>query len=975
VDTVFVGANPKGGFTIGASCLGDSTYFNDTTKSSDGFITQWNWNFGDTASAANQSTLENPAHRFTAVGTYVTRLIVTDNYGCTDSVSHFVNVYQHPKASFTYHQACDPATRVDFTDQSVSSNSKSPIADYLWRFYQDDTSTLQDPSYQFPHYDSCYQVTLTVTDTNGCANTDTVQVCLRDSLTINFTMARVCFGQSTPFTASYNPYGDSIASYTWNFGDGSAEVVTYQDTIRHIFPHPGTYNVMLSAVDTNGCSVSVLHQTVVDSLPQADFSFTTPNCDLLTNFTGPEGSSGNFVTSWSWNFGDTASASNQSSAKNTSHRFTAVGTYVTKLVTTNSYGCVDSVSHFVNIYTHPRADFSYRQACDPATRVDFTDQSVSSNSKSPIADYLWRFNQNDTSTLQDPSYRFPAYDSCYNVMLTVTDTNGCSNTDTMQVCLRDSLTVDFASSKVCLGQRTPFRATYNPGNDSIASYTWNFGDGSADVITYHDTVSHVFPRHGTYNVTLSAVDTNGCSVSIVHPATIDSLPQADFTYVTPSCDQPTSFQAATGGSGNFISTWSWNFGDVASGTADTSTRQNPSHLYPSGDSTYQVKLTVMNFNGCVDSITKPLQKSTCLDVLYTVNTPTGCALNPVYFKDFTSLSSSRGNIDQWNWDFGDGQTEIYTAYRDSVLHVYSSAGTYRVVLSVTATVNNIPFTNTYDSIVKIYRPPLANFVFSKACTNQEVYFTDSTKTYDSNLSTWQWSFNDPYSTVNSSGLQNPTHLYDSAGTFPARLIVTDNNNCRDTMTKQVTVHATPVAAFNITYNYSGVTGQVLLNNTSTGASSYLWDFGNSDTSTEVSPVYQYTSVGIFRILLTATSDYFCVDTTSTVYDLTSGLYVPNSFAPGSDKPGINTFKPKGVHLKSYDIQIFSTWGNLLWESTKLDANGEPVEGWDGTYKGQPMPGGDYIWRIKAQFLDGSEWKGSDNGDGNKRPYGTLLLIR
>ncbi|MBN2614788.1 MAG: PKD domain-containing protein [Bacteroidales bacterium] len=974
-DTVFVDGGPKADFTIGASCMGDSVHFNDATTQQ-GFITQWQWNFGDTVSASNQSSLENPAHYFTAAGTYTTRLVVTDNYGCKDSTSHFVNVYDHPKAAFSFHQACDPTTQVDFTDQSVRSTSKSPITSYLWTFYQADTSHLQNPSYQFPHYDSCFQVTLAVTDTNGCQNTDTVQVCLRDSLTVDFTMTQVCQGNQTMFAAAYNPSNDSISAYTWNFGDGSSEVTTYNDTVYHVFPRPGTYNVVLSALDTNGCTVSISHTAVVDSLPQVDFTYSKPSCDQPLSFYSNSRSANGYIMQWKWDFGDTASVDNQSTVENPVHRFTSVGAYSTRLVVTDNYGCTDTVSHFVDVYGRPNAAFTYKQACSPATQIDFTDQSTRSVNNSPIDSYTWEFYQGDSSHLQNPSYRFPMV-SCYQVILTVADTNGCTDADTVQVCLRDSLSINFSTSSpsVCQGNRMGFTANYNPYNDSIAAYTWNFGDGSAGVITYHDTVSHIFPRPGTYNVVLSALDTNGCTVSVSHQAVVDSLPLPDFTYTTPSCDQPTYFNGTTLSGGNFIRSWSWNFGDVTSGTANTATVWNPNHLYPSGDSTYQVKLIVTNFNGCTDSVTKPVVRTSCLDVFYTVNTPTGCALNPVYFRDHTVLGSSLGSINNWYWDFGDGQTETYTAFRDSLLHVYSSAGSYNVILRVTATVNGVPFTTTYDSTIHIYRPPVADFVFSKACTNQLVQFTDSTKIYDANLNQWQWSFNDPFSASNTSGVKNPVHLYDSTGTFNTRLIVTDNNNCSDTVTKPVEVHITPVAAFTMNYNYDGVTGQILFDNTSTDASTYFWNFGDGNTSTEVSPVYRYSSVGIFTILLTATSDYYCVDTASAVYDLTSGLYVPNSFAPGLDKPGVNTFLPKGIHLKEYEVQVFSPWGNLLWESTKLNANGEPVEGWDGTYKGQPMPSGEYIWRIKAKFLNDSVWRGSDNGDGNVKPYGSVFLIR
>jgi len=84
--------------------------------------------------------------------------------------------------------------------------------------------------------------------------------------------------------------------------------------------------------------------------------------------------------------------------------------------------------------------------------------------------------------------------------------------------------------------------------------------------------------------------------------------------------------------------------------------------------------------------------------------------------------------------------------------------------------------------------------------------------------------------------------------------------------------------------------------------------------------------------------------------------------------------PKGINLRSYKIEVYSSWGNRVFESTELN-DGAPAEGWDGTYKDEPLPTGSYIWRISAVFEDGEYWKGTDNGDGNTGTSGTITLIR
>ena len=103
-----------------------------------------------------------------------------------------------------------------------------------------------------------------------------------------------------------------------------------------------------------------------------------------------------------------------------------------------------------------------------------------------------------------------------------------------------------------------------------------------------------------------------------------------------------------------------------------------------------------------------------------------------------------------------------------------------------------------------------------------------------------------------------------------------------------------------------------------------------------------------------------------------GLYVPNALTPDANYGVIKEFLPAGKSLESYKLQIFDTWGNLIWETNSLDENGSPNIGWKGiNYKGIPVPQGVYVWKIEAKFTDGSPWKGID---GNRK-VGSVTLIR
>jgi large repetitive protein len=168
-----------------------------------------------------------------------------------------------------------------------------------------------------------------------------------------------------------------------------------------------------------------------------------------------------------------------------------------------------------------------------------------------------------------------------------------------------------------------------------------------------------------------------------------------------------------------------------------------------------------------------------------------------------------------------------------------------------------------------------------------------------------------------------------------------------------------------------------MNNVSTGAESYQWEFGNGKYSSEENPVALFTEDGTYTIKLISLNQFDCSDTTYYQYELLfKGLYVPNAFSPSGASLGERLFQPKGINLIQYHISVFDIWGHLMWESTELDEHGSPKEGWDGTHKGTLMPQGNYMWKISAVFVDNSQWEGSDIGVGTStKTMGTVTLIR
>jgi hypothetical protein len=90
---------------------------------------------------------------------------------------------------------------------------------------------------------------------------------------------------------------------------------------------------------------------------------------------------------------------------------------------------------------------------------------------------------------------------------------------------------------------------------------------------------------------------------------------------------------------------------------------------------------------------------------------------------------------------------------------------------------------------------------------------------------------------------------------------------------------------------------------------------------------------------------------------------------------LRRFLAKGAGIKTWELQIFNNYGQLLWETNKLDSKGSPVEGWDGTFRGVLMQQGAYIWQASATFINGSVWKGMSYNNSLPKRTGTVNLIR
>ncbi len=277
--------------------------------------------------------------------------------------------------------------------------------------------------------------------------------------------------------------------------------------------------------------------------------------------------------------------------------------------------------------------------------------------------WTWNFGDGTSSTLQNPNHTYTA-NGTYIVTLNIASAN-CSDSTSQSVVVGTvtaSCAAAFYYYPDSANQNIINFFDFSSGNPN--SWSWNFGDGTSSNL---QNPSHTYTANGTYVVTLNIASAN-CSdstsqsivVGVVSPSCA-----ASFYYYPDSANQNMiNFFDFSSGNPN---SWSWNFGD---GT--TSSLQNPVHTYSSTGS-YTVTLYISSAN-CSDSISQVVtlgNTSSCQAAFSSVldsNT-----VNAVIFTD-----QSTGNINAWNWSFGDGATSSL----QNPVHTYSTAGTYNVTLMV-----------------------------------------------------------------------------------------------------------------------------------------------------------------------------------------------------------------------------------------------------------------------------------------------------
>ena len=489
--------------------------FTSSASDPDGTIASVEWDFGDGAT----STDADPAHVYANPGTYAATVTATDDQGAvtSDSMTITVSANQAPTAAASADATSGKAPLTVNFDGSASSDPDNLIVAYDWNFGEGPDVGGVAPSHTYASSGS-YTVTLTVTDELGATDSTTLTILVADNV------APLANIQATP-TSGHAPLevhfdgttstdaDGSIVSYDWAFGDSTTDIGAAPS---HTYASSGTYTATLTVTDDNGdtgTDTFTINVGVPNVAPTAVASANPSSGPevLVVNFnsTGSSDTDGS-IASTVWDFGD----GDTSASPNPTHTYTTAGSYTVSLTVTDDDGSTDTDSLTVTV-TPNQAPTASASANPLTAKVGTTvafDGSGSGDPDGTIASYAWDFDDGDSSSAVSPPHTFTAVGT-YNVILTVTDDDGATDSSTVTVTVVPNQAPSAAISANPQTGAYPLLVSFDSSasvdpDGNIASTAWNFGDGGTSTDPAPD---HTYTSAGSFTATLTVTDDNGAT--------------------------------------------------------------------------------------------------------------------------------------------------------------------------------------------------------------------------------------------------------------------------------------------------------------------------------------------------------------------------------------------------------------------------------------------------------------------------------
>lgn len=818
----------------------------------------WQWTFPDGSISTEEFpsfTIEYPDEDpFSEYGRklYLTQLIVTNPSGCRDTITGVDTLYR-PDALFMPDviNGCAPLAVV-FSD---SSSSQEQIINWHYTFGDGETATLGSVG-DVPHtYENpgTYEVQLAIENEAGCLDTSyVVTIEVGEPIDIDFEpdQAEICPGDTVQFISLF----DSNEIDAWHFEtDDGRSFHCYGDSDLNwpFVTETGSYDVTLT-VEHNGCYSTLTKEDVVTvkgPIAKIDYQI---NCDDPYVVTFRDSSFD--ATSVFWEFGDDEGSNNS----DIDHEYLTTGDYNVILTAFNeSSGCPPDRDTALVCVRDLQASFTMNSdkiCLGVAVQLDAT-SSVDVDAHCGHG-YDWYFDNSsrpittDTFHLNVPTQ----VTGPENITLVTTDVNGCRDTVTQTIRIYQTVAdYSFDDLIVCANGNNPTSFTdLSVGDTTLVSWQWTFGDGTT---SNEQNPDHIFDYplapDTSYFVQLLVDDVLGCEGVITYEilwyeptSEISTFPGTPNICIGDEVEFTAADYTAQGS--NLI--YDWDFGNGQQSSAQTT-----SVTY--GES--GIFLVNLNYqeasSGCSGTINSLVNVQSYPEADFTTSVDGQGVIcypeNIIFFDD----SNSEHPL-TFLWDFGNGQTAFGSTPAASF-----DKGTFSIQM-IASTANGCSDT-TYQQVTLV--GPEGDFFVDNntICLGESITF-QLIDTID--VSSYTWNFGDGSQESDVNPVTHDYNVFPPGGETVATLVLEGQDGaCTHAVENPIFIRNTQASFL---MNGGSATnfceGQIDFSNTSTGADSFNWNFGNNQTSTEVNPTQLYAAGEYDIILIASDSEFGCSDTTS-----------------------------------------------------------------------------------------------------------------
>lgn len=615
--------------------------------------------------------------------------------------------------------------------------------------------------------------------------------------TASFQVTGTDLSRSFDASASTAASGQSINSYTWDFGDGTPSASGV--TATHTYATPGTYTVTLKVTDNRGLvstQTATVTATPPHQAPTAMIAHTESGLTASFDGSGSTAMTGSTVEGYAWDFGDGAT----STAVSPTHRYDAAGTYTVSLIVTDETGAHSTAATAQVTVTHadPVAAFDVT-AAGPSVS---TDASGSSASDDATLSYSWNWGDGSPAGTGKTATHTYAQAGTYAVTLTVTDSLGSTATVShdVQVFAEVFLARDTFDRTVASGW-----GTADVGGSWSGATGFSVADGAGKISV---------GKSQTRRISLPDPQTNAFDMSLVFSAD----------------------KVADGGGIHF---------NVVG------------HQDATGE--YRAKLRIsaagavtVNLATVIGSTETLIAAKTLTGYTYTA----GAKLNVRFLVE--QPTASRTDLKVKVWPVGSSEPTDWTTTASNTENTLQGAGSFGVGAYGTGTITNGPVTVSVDDLVvrgtavAPHAAPVAKIAAMADGLTASFDGTESSASDGATITGYSWNFGDG----KTSTAAKPSHTYDAAGTYAVTLTVTDSAGATSTpvSTNIVVEHARPVAKLTTAAAGLTVTVDGGDSTASDGATlTYSWTWGDgSSASTGRTASHSYAASGQYDVTLTVT---------------------------------------------------------------------------------------------------------------------------